>query len=121
MKPGSIVTDGPSSCPAAIADDYLPEPRVVAGAGEPAHALPGVRRVANLLKRRPLGTHPGAVEADRRQADLNEFAFRRNRRRSEFRGLLFRRLLARAVQVEPATHPDGGPLIFIPPWYPTAR
>ena len=37
--------------------------------------------------------------------DLNEFAFRFNRRRSEFRGLLFRRLLEQAVQVGPCHVP----------------
>jgi transposase-like protein len=100
-----IVTDGLSSYPAAIGDDYLHKPHVIAGASQPAHvSLPGVHRVASLLKRWLLGTHQGAVEADHLQAYLNEFAFRFNRRRSEFRGLLFRRLLEQAVHVQPVTY-----------------
>ena len=38
------------------------------------------------------------------QGYLDEFAFRFNRRRSEFRSLLFRRLLEPAVQVDPVTY-----------------
>ena len=63
-----------------------------------------MHRVASLLKRWLLGTHQGAVEADHLQAYLDEFAFRFNRRRSEFRGLLFRRLLEQAVQVGPVSY-----------------
>ena len=51
-----------------------------------------------------MGTHQGAVEADYLQGYLDEFAFRFNRRKSEFRGLLFRRLLEQAVQVEPVSY-----------------
>ena len=39
------------------------------------------------------------------QGYLDEFAFRFNRRRSEFRSLLFRRLLEQAVQVDPVNVP----------------
>ena len=41
---------------------------------------------------------------DHLQAYLDEFAFRFNRSRSEFRGLLFRRLLEQALQVGPVTY-----------------
>ncbi len=106
VRPGSvIVSDGLSSYPAAIGDTYWHRPHVVAATNDPAHvSLPGVHRVASLLKRWLLGTHQGAVEADHLQAYLDEFAFRFNRRRSEFRGLLFRRLLEQAVQGEPITY-----------------
>lgn len=106
VRPGSvIVTDGLSSYPAAIGDTYFHRPHVVAATSDPAHvSLPGVHRVASLLKRWLLGTHQGAVEADHLQAYLDEFAFRFNRRRSEFRGLLFRRLLEQAVHGEPMTY-----------------
>jgi transposase-like protein len=71
----------------------------------PAHVLmPGVHRVAAQLKRWLLGTHQGAVDDEHLQGYLDEFAFRFNRRRSEFRGLLFRRLLEQAVQVGPITY-----------------
>ncbi len=104
--PGSVVvTDGLSPYPAAIGEDYRHKPHIVAKSSDPAHvSLPGVHRIASLLKRWLLGTHQGAVEADHLQAYLNEFAFRFNRRRSEYRGLLFRRLLEQAVQLEPVSY-----------------
>ena len=106
VEPGSvIVTDGFASYPPAIGDDYGHRPFPVAGSGIQAHVvLPGVHRVASLVKRWLLGTHQGAVAGDHLQAYLDEFAFRFNRRRSEFRGLLFRRLLEQAVQVGPLTY-----------------
>ena len=106
VEPGSVVvTDGFVSYPPATGDDYVHNPLSVAVSGDPAHvALPGVHRVASLAKRWLLGTHQGAVETDHLQAYLDEFAFRFNRRRSEFRGLLFRRLLEQAVNTGPATY-----------------
>ena len=106
VKPGSVVvTDGLSSYPEAVGNDYIHKPHVVAQSNEPAHmSLPGVHRIASLIKRWLLGTHQGAVEASHLQAYLNEFAFRFNRRKSEFRGLLFSRLLEQAVQVKPVTY-----------------
>jgi transposase-like protein len=106
VMPGSVVvTDGLSPYPLAVGDDYLHDPHPVVRSTDAPHvSLPGVHRVASLLKRWLLGTHQGAVEADHLQAYLNEFAFRFNRRRSEFRGLLFRRLLEQAVQVAPLSY-----------------
>ena len=106
VEPGSrIVTDGLRSYPPATLKDYLHQPLPVARSSGPAHvSLPGVHRVASLLKRWLLGTHQGAVEADHLQGYLDEFAFRFNRRRSAFRGLLFRRLLEQAVRVGPITY-----------------
>lgn len=106
VEPGSVVvTDGFVSYPPATAGNYIHKPFSVAGSGVHAHVpLPGVHRVASLVKRWLLGTHQGAVEKDHLQAYLDEFAFRFNRRRAEFRGLLFRRLLEQAVSVGPATY-----------------
>ena len=106
VEPGSIVvTDGFKSYTPATMEGYRHHPVTVALSGDPAHAsLPGVHRVASLLKRWLLGTHQGAVEVDHLQGYLDEFAFRFNRRRSEFRGLLFRRLLEQAVQLGPVTY-----------------
>lgn len=106
VEPGSVVvTDGLASYQAAVADDYVHRPHPVARALVKAHVLlPGTHRLASLLKRWLLGTHQGAVEADHLQAYLDEFGFRFNRRRSEFRGLVFRRLLEHAVQVGPVTY-----------------
>ena len=100
-----VVTDGFVSYEPAIGGDYVHLPIAVAGSGTQAHVpLPGVHLVASLVKRWLLGTHQGAVEADHLQGYLDEFAFRFNRRRSEFRGLLFRRLIEQALQVGTITY-----------------
>lgn len=69
-----------------------------------AELLPGVHRVASLLKRWLLGTHHGKVSAYHLGYYLDEFAFRFNRRTSKHRGKLFYRLLQQAVAVEPTTY-----------------
>jgi hypothetical protein len=56
---------------------------VVTDGWGPYRALPGVYRVAALLKRWLLGTHQGGVEPDHLAAYLDEFVFRFNRWRSE--------------------------------------
>lgn len=63
--------------------------------------MPGVHRIASLLKRWILGTHQGSVSAQHLQSYLEEFTFRFNRRTSLSRGLVFRRLLEQAVVTEP--------------------
>jgi transposase-like protein len=65
--------------------------------------MPGVHRVASLLKRWLLGTHQGSVTSDHLQSYLEEFTFRFNRRTSRSRGLVFRRLLEQAVDTGPVT------------------
>lgn len=73
---------------------------------DPAHVLmPGVHRIASLLKRWLLGTFQGAVSNDH----LNyEYTFRFNRRSSMSRGLLCYRLLEQAVQTDhPPTMPSS--------------
>lgn len=73
----------------------------------PAHVtMPGVHRIASLLKRWLLGTHQGAIHPLQLDAYLDEFTFRFNRRTSRSRGLLFRRLLEQAVATPPATYQD---------------
>jgi len=106
VEPGStLVSDGFPSYVSAAGSSYQHRPVCVARSGGNASALlPAVHRVASLAKRWLLGTHQGAVEGDHLQAYLDEFAFRFNRRKSEYRGLLFRRLLEQAVQVEPVTY-----------------
>lgn len=100
-----LLTDGHKSYPPAIGNFYVHKPFVVAGSGVHAHVpLPGVHRVASLVKRWLLGTHQGAVEGDHLQAYLDEFTFRFNRRHSRARGLLFRRLLEQAVETPPRTY-----------------
>ncbi len=68
---------------------------------DPAHVLmPGVHRIASLLKRWLLGTFQGAVSNDHLNYYLDEYTFRFNRRTSMSRGLLFYRLLEQAVQTD---------------------
>lgn len=106
VEPGSVViSDGLKSYPNAVGNDYTHKPFSVAGSGQPAHVpLPGVHRVASLVKRWLLGTHQGAVEADHIQAYLNEFCFRFNRRNSRLRGMLFFRLMQLAAGAPPITY-----------------
>lgn len=106
MEPGStIISDGYGSYPGATLADYVHRPVNVSGSGLAPHiVVPGVHRVASLVKRWLLGTHQGAVEADHLQAYLDEFAFRFNRRNSATRGMLFYRLLEQAVATKPITY-----------------
>jgi transposase-like protein len=71
---------------------------VLAASADPAHVLmPGVHRVAALLKRWLLGTHHGAVSNRHLDYYLDEYTFRFNRRTSGSRGLLFYRLMQQAA------------------------
>lgn len=63
-------------------------------------------RAISLLKRWLLGTHHGAVNHNRLQSYLDEFVFRFNRRSAKSRGLLFYRLLERAVKAAPVKGAD---------------
>jgi transposase-like protein len=71
---------------------------------EPSELLPGVHRIAALLKRWLLGTHQGAVSPAHLPYYLDEFTFRFNRRTSKARGKLFYRLVEQAVAIEPAPY-----------------
>ena len=66
--------------------------------------LPGVHRVASLVKRWLLSTHQGAVDASHLAGYLDEFCFRFNRRNSHSRGLLFLRVLKFAVGHDPVRY-----------------
>jgi hypothetical protein len=68
--------------------------------------LPGVHRVASLLKRWLLGTYQGSFGHDHVAAYLDEFTFRFNRRRSRSRGLLFYRLLKLSIEAKPLHYRD---------------
>ena len=86
---------------------YTREITVISSSDDPAHvAMPGVHRVASLLKRWLLGTHQGATTPEHLQGYLEEFTFRFNRRSSGSRGLVFRRLLEQAVVTHPVTEAD---------------
>jgi transposase-like protein len=106
VEPGSVVhTDGWAGYKDLPKHGYKREVSVLAESSELAHVeLPGVHRVASLLKRWLLGTHQGAVSRKHLDYYLDEFAFRFNRRSSKARSLLFYRLLQQALQVEPAPY-----------------
>jgi transposase-like protein len=108
VNPGSIVhTDGWSGYSGLADHGYLRAVTPLASSPNRAHvALPGVHRVASLLKRWLLGTHQGSVTPDHLQSYLEEFTFRFNRRTSRSRGLVFRRLLELAAVTGPVTEKD---------------
>jgi transposase-like protein len=86
---------------------YTRHKTVLSSSNDPAHvSMPGVHRVASLLKRWILGTHQGSIHPDHLQSYLEEFTFRFNRRTSRSRGLVFRRLLEQAVVTGPVTESD---------------
>jgi transposase-like protein len=66
--------------------------------------LPNVHRIASLLKRWLLGTHQNYIGEQYLPYYLDEYTFRHNRRKSKNRGLLFRRLLEKAIIHQPADY-----------------
>jgi transposase-like protein len=108
VEPGSTIhTDGLASYPGAAGTDYAHQSTSIKGSNKDAHeVLPGVHRVAALVKRWLMGTHQGAIGADHLQAYLNEFAFRFNRRTSRARGMLFYRLLQQSIAMHPMSFRD---------------
>jgi transposase-like protein len=105
VAPGStILTDGWGGYHDVPAHGYIRKKVILSASGDPAHvSMPGVHRVASLLKRWILGTHQGAVVPEHLQSYLEEFTFRFNRRQSGSRGLVFRRLLEQAAATTPIT------------------
>jgi len=103
IKLGSTIhTDGLPSYPGAAKDDYIHQGTSIKGSGKDANeVLPGVHRVAALVKRWLMGTHQGSFEEDHLQAYLDEFTFRFNRRKSAHRGMLFFRLIEQCVAMHP--------------------
>ena len=84
---------------------YIHKKINISDSGDPAHvSLPGVHRVASLLKRWLLGTHQGSVSSKHLAYFLDEYTFRFNRRKSTSRGMLFYRLLQQAVQIKAITY-----------------
>jgi len=100
-----VRTDGSGIYSGLARDGVDHDPRVQLGSAVPAHAsLPGVHRVASLLKRWLLGTHHGAVDPRHVDYYLDEFLFRFNRRSSRSRGMLFYRLMEQAAVAAPVTY-----------------
>ena len=108
VAPSSVVhTDGWRGYNGLSEHGFTRKITVQSSSGDPAHvSMPGVHRIASLLKRWILGTHQGSVAPEHLQSYLEEFTFRFNRRTSRSRGLVFRRLLERAVATGPVTEND---------------
>jgi len=106
IEPGAIVhTDGSAAYRSLSKHGYRRMKTVMLGNPKPAHvSMPGVHRVAALLKRWLLGTHQGAISAKQLDYYLDEFVFRFNRRSSRSRGLLFYRMLEQALVSQPVTY-----------------
>jgi transposase-like protein len=103
----TICTDGWNGYNNLKSFEYNHEITVVSHSNDQAHiSMPGVHRIASLLKRWILGTHQGSFSQDHLQSYLEEFTFRFNRRTSKNRGLVFRRLLEQAVVTPPVTKKD---------------
>lgn len=108
VEPGSVVvTDGWAAYRKLSEAGYAHRIQNIRRSGRSAHEmLPRVHRVASLLRRWIMGTHQGGVGGRHLNYYLDEFTFRFNRRRSSHRGLLFFRLMAQAVDLEPLTYRD---------------
>lgn len=103
---GSVIrTDGWSGYADLSSQGYIHDQVVQSGNGDPAHvSMPGVHRIASLLKRLLLSTHQGAVRGRHLDYYLDEYTFRFNRRSSKSRGLLFFRLMEQAVGTETTSY-----------------
>ena len=106
IAPGSTVRTDGSAIYATLKDNgFKHDPHVILGSKVPAHEpLPGVHRIAALIKRWLLGTHQGAVDPRHVDYYLDEFTFRFNRRTSRSRGMLFYRLIQQSAVAAPATY-----------------
>lgn len=103
----TVHTDGWSGYNGLSNRGYVHERTILSSSGDPAHvAMPGAHRVVSLLKRWILGTHQGSIVPAHLQSYLEEFTFRFNRRTSNSRGLVFRRLLEQAMVTRPVTEAD---------------
>lgn len=74
---GSVgLTDGWGGYNGLAEHGYTRKVTVLSSSGDPAHvSMPGVHRVASLMKRWLLGTHQGSVVPDHLQSYLEEFTF----------------------------------------------
>ena len=108
VTPGATVqTDGWGGYNNLRQNGYVHQKKILSSNDDPAHvSMPGVHRIASLLKRWILGTHQGSVSVEHLQSYLEEFTFRFNRRTSRSRGFVFYRLLEQAVNTGPIIEPE---------------
>ena len=101
----TLRTDGSPIYRPLVKEGFDHDPFVILGSNTPAHTpLPGVHRIASLLKRWLLGTHHGAVDPRHVDYYLDEFTFRFNRRTSRSRAMLFYRLIEQSTVATPVTY-----------------
>jgi transposase-like protein len=104
-KGSQIRTDAWRGYSDVATNGYVHKVTNISASGDPAHVImPGVHRVASLLKRWLLGTHQGSVSSQHLEYFLDEYTFRFNRRNSKSRGMLFYRLMQQAVQIKAVTY-----------------
>jgi transposase-like protein len=97
-----ILTDGWGGYNPLSEHGYKHSRTVLADSGDPAHvSMPGVHRIAALVKRWLLSTHQGSVSQKHLEYYLDEYTFRFNRRSSRSCGMLFHRLMQQAVVTPP--------------------
>ncbi len=97
-----ILTDGWGGYNQLSKCGYKHEKVFLSDTGDPAHiSMPGVHRIAALVKRWLLSTHQGSVSKKHLEYYLDEYTFRFNRRSSRSRGMLFYRLMQQAVTTLP--------------------
>jgi transposase-like protein len=98
----SVVTDGNAAFNELPLGGYRHSVKVIGHDTKSASSkLPGVHRIAALVKRWILGTHQGSVADNHLQAYLDEFTFRFNRRRSSHPVKLFHRLAQQVMLTKP--------------------
>lgn len=101
-KGSEILTDGWGGYNPLSKYGYRHDKVVLSDTGDPAHvSMPGVHRIAALVKRWILSTHQGSVSGKHLEYYLDEYTFRFNRRASRSRGMLFYRLIEQAVTATP--------------------
>ena len=106
LRNSTIISDGERSYENVESQGYhhICTPSYARNARVGVKILPKVNLVISLLKTWIRGTHHGRIGPKHLQGYLDEFAFRFNRRNSESRGLLFRRMLESAVCYTPTTY-----------------
>ena len=106
-RSATVMTDGWKGYNGLSKKKYKHKRIVLSSSDGPAHVtMPGVHRIASLLKRWILGTHQGSFVPAHLQSYLEEYTFRFNRRTSSSRGLVFRRLMEQAMVTGPVTGND---------------
>lgn len=107
VQGSTVHTDGWTGYNNLSSRGYDHEISIMSSSEDPAHvSMPGVHRIASLLKRWILGTHQGSIAPEHLQSYLEEFTFRFNRRNSKSRGLVFFRLMEQAIITKPITLAD---------------